>query len=154
MHTSIETQLRRCGARHETLTNEMDYATLIKSLHDQRDAYFNQISDYVLVVDDGNIAGHINELKNFFTKEQYTLTPSPGLSEKALVFFKHNTDIPVRLSQQQAICLKHLANGLSAKEIAREMAISHRTVEVYIAQLKKKLACDSSKDLISLYLKN
>ena len=75
-----------------------------------------------------------------------------GLTDRELVFFKHNTDIPVRISEQQAICLKHLSQGKSAKEIAREMDISYRTVEVYIAQLKEKLECDSSKDLISLYL--
>ncbi|WP_419421496.1 helix-turn-helix transcriptional regulator (plasmid) [Legionella sp. D16C41] len=72
--------------------------------------------------------------------------------DKERVYFKYNTDTPVRISEQQAISLKYLSRGKTAKEIAREMGISYRTVEVYIAQLKEKLECDSSKELISIYL--
>jgi len=38
----------------------------------------------------------------------------------------------VELSPREWTCLKHLLQGLSAKEIARELDISFRTVEIYL----------------------
>jgi shikimate kinase len=57
----------------------------------------------------------------------------------------------VQLSPQQALCLKNLAQGKSAKEIARELHISFRTVEGTLAKLMELLGCASSKALIALY---
>lgn len=58
---------------------------------------------------------------------------------------------PIYLSSQQSKCLTILMKGKSAKEIAIEMKLSHRTIEHYIASLKEILGCTSSKDLITSY---
>lgn len=152
LKTSIETQLRRCGSRHEPLISEYNYEQVLRGLHTERNDFYHQISDIVLHADDGNIDRHVEAISTYFKKNDIGLLPPTGLSDKDLVFFKNNTDIPVRVSEQQALCLKHLSKGMSAKEIARVLNISYRTVEVYLAQLKEKLECDSSKELISLYL--
>lgn len=57
----------------------------------------------------------------------------------------------MQLGTQQALCLKHLAQGKSAKEIARELHISFRTVEGTLAKVMEILGCASSKELIALY---
>ena len=52
------------------------------------------------------------------------------------------------LPPQQKNCLKLVASGLSAKQIANKMHLSPRTVEYYIAILKEKLNCRNKADLI------
>lgn len=52
------------------------------------------------------------------------------------------------LSRSQLICLTHIANAKTAKQIAKEMNLSFRTVEFYIEILKKKLGCGSKSELI------
>ncbi|WP_019216060.1 shikimate kinase [Legionella tunisiensis] len=152
LKTTLETQIRRCGSRHEPLTTDQNYEDVLKTLHDDRNDYYYEISNVILSADDGDVDKHIDTVIAYLKKNEFTLIKPAGLTDREVVFFKYKTDIPVRISEQQAICLKHLSKGQSAKEIAREMDISYRTVEVYIAQLKEKLECDSSKDLINLYL--
>jgi DNA-binding CsgD family transcriptional regulator len=62
--------------------------------------------------------------------------------------FKHpltvgNTD--VYLNQQEAQCLNYMSTGMSAKEISRHVGLSHRSVEKYIQNMKKKTGCDKIK---------
>lgn len=49
--------------------------------------------------------------------------------------------------------LERVAAGLSSKEIARELELSPRTVEVHRANLFNKLDVASLADLIRFYLK-
>lgn len=63
----------------------------------------------------------------------------------------HETFEPITLPSQQSICLTHLMNGRSAKVIAAKMELSSRTVEHYLAKIKKRLGCNSTIDLISKY---
>ncbi|WP_133130566.1 shikimate kinase [Legionella yabuuchiae] len=152
LKTALETQIRRCGSRHEPLISDQNYEEVLKTLHHDRNDYYNEISNVVLSSDDGDVERLIDVVLDYLKQNEFILDKPTGLTDKDLVFFKFKNDTFVRISEQQAICLKYLSKGLSAKEIAREMDISYRTVEVYIAQLKEKLECDSSKDLISLYL--
>jgi len=150
LKTTVETQLRRSGSQVPLIGNE-NYEVLFKTLHSERDDFYNHISDMVLPADEGNIDKHIETFLAFLKDNDLIPVETVGPNDRELIFFKHKTDIPVRLSEQQAICLKYLSNGQSAKKIARLMDISHRTVEVYIAQLKERLECNSNKDLVSLY---
>jgi DNA-binding CsgD family transcriptional regulator len=59
--------------------------------------------------------------------------------------------MPVYLSNQQAKCLILLIKGKSAKEIAIQMKLSHRTIEHYIEKIRKQLGCASVKELIASY---
>lgn len=152
LKTTLETQLRRCGSRHEPLVSERSYESVLAELHRDRNDFYGEVSDFTLEADDGEVDKHVDAVLGFFDEQGYSLVAPVGLSDRDLVFFRNNSDIPVRVTEQQGVCLKLLAKGLSAKEIARDMGISHRTVEVYIAQLKEKLHCDSSKELMTLYL--
>jgi DNA-binding CsgD family transcriptional regulator len=42
-----------------------------------------------------------------------------------------------------------VVNGLTCKEVARKLGISHRTVEVHRARLMKKLQARNSAELVS-----
>jgi PAS domain S-box-containing protein len=49
---------------------------------------------------------------------------------------------------QQAV-LTHVVQGLSAKEIAKKLNLSQRTIEFYTVILKKKFSCRSKSELIT-----
>lgn len=58
----------------------------------------------------------------------------------------HYPELP--LSERQSECLFHLIRGKTSKEIARILALSFRTIEHYIDQIKIKLNCDNKAALI------
>ena len=58
-----------------------------------------------------------------------------------------------RISGREREVLERVAAGLSSKEIARELELSPRTVEVHRANLFNKLDVASLADLIRFYLK-
>ena len=65
-------------------------------------------------------------------------------------------DIPqtlgaVKMTPAEGKCLKLLVNGYTMKEAARELGISHRTVERHIQNLMRKCGANSSKQLIKQY---
>ena len=54
----------------------------------------------------------------------------------------------VRLTRRETQVLEYVIQGLSAKNIARILNISHRTVEKYIESLKFKYNCATRSILI------
>ncbi|NWK79565.1 MULTISPECIES: response regulator transcription factor [Aquitalea] len=58
-----------------------------------------------------------------------------------------------RISGREREVLELVADGLSSKEIARQLDLSPRTIEVHRANLFSKLGVDSLADLIRFYLK-
>jgi len=53
----------------------------------------------------------------------------------------------VKLSSIEIECLFYYFNGYSAKEVARVMGISHRTVEGYLSNIKSKFNCSTRREL-------
>ena len=56
------------------------------------------------------------------------------------------------LSARERDVLKGLLDGLSNKEIARDLAISPRTVEAYRANLMMKMGAESLSELVRMSL--
>ena len=56
------------------------------------------------------------------------------------------------LTQRQLECLVHLVKGMTAKEIARCLMLSPRTIEYYLGLLKDKFNCHSRSQLIKIAL--
>lgn len=75
----------------------------------------------------------------------------PSLIDKDLLIMNKKTRIPIHLSPQRIKCLTLLARGYSTKQIAHEMQLAPKTIEHYLAILRKQLSCKSSKELIALY---
>lgn len=55
------------------------------------------------------------------------------------------------VTPQEYLCLQYLAKGGTAKEIARQMGLSHRTVESYLQRIKTRFGCHFKSDLIQLF---
>jgi len=53
-----------------------------------------------------------------------------------------------KLTTREQLVLSHIAKGLSSKEIAKELAISFRTVEAHRRNIKSKLKIDTLAELI------
>jgi FixJ family two-component response regulator len=73
-----------------------------------------------------------------------TAAPVLGLSEEAA------EGTYARLSPREREVVELVAAGLSNKEIGRKLCISHRTVEIYRARLRKKTSARSMVDLVRL----
>jgi len=58
-----------------------------------------------------------------------------------------------RITDRERLILRHVAEGLSSKEIARELDLSPRTVEAHRAKLFEKLEIDSLAELVRFYLR-
>lgn len=58
-------------------------------------------------------------------------------------------DIAIPVTKREAECLYYLIHGKTAKEIARILSISHRTVEVYFDQLRSKTISKNRFELLS-----
>ena len=57
-------------------------------------------------------------------------------------------EIPLKLTKRQQQCAFLVMKGMTAKVIARELALSFRTVETYLQDLKAKLNCKNKTELI------
>ncbi len=64
--------------------------------------------------------------------------------------YSSSPNLPSPLTQREIDCLNLTANGKSAKEIARHFNISHRTIEVHLASIKRKLNCKTKLELLSI----
>lgn len=58
-------------------------------------------------------------------------------------------DAPVSLSGRQSAILQFLAEGLSNKEIGYRLEISQPTVSFHMTELRRKLAADNNRQLVS-----
>lgn len=59
-------------------------------------------------------------------------------------------DLLARLTARELEVVRLIARGLSNKEIARELGISYRTVEIHRSHIMQKLAADSVVDLVQI----
>jgi DNA-binding CsgD family transcriptional regulator len=56
-----------------------------------------------------------------------------------------------RLSPREIECAKWIAKELTNKQIAKEMAISTRTVEGHIENIKRKMRCYRKEQLVEVF---
>ena len=81
-----------------------------------------------------------------FAKKSLLTHPQPQ--------FKHSlSDEWIALPKQQKECLQKTLQGMSSKKIADEMNLSVRTIDAYLAIIRKKLACRSTRELVAQYSK-
>jgi DNA-binding CsgD family transcriptional regulator len=73
------------------------------------------------------------------------------ISKMRIQVIHKDTHIPIQFTTQQSRCLEYLMQGKSAKEIARLLGISSRTVEHYFEKIRSLLNCKTNKHLIAFY---
>ncbi|WED41798.1 shikimate kinase [Legionella cardiaca] len=153
---STSVQLERT-ARHPTpLLPVSDLKQFLDNLHQERDNFYEQVASLTIDSDDNELEQHLLHITKeaFETNEIKSVAVKLTLDKKDLTLLHRDRYVPIHLSEQQASCLKLLAQGKSSKNIAREMNISFRTVEGNIAKTMELLGCTSSKELIALYHNN
>jgi shikimate kinase len=153
LNVSTYVQMERTARNPAPLLLVRDVKAFLDTLHAERDHLYEEGSSLTINGDDSALEQHVIQIINTLKdnsgeiKAPITLT----LDNKDLTLFHKNLHVPVHLSPQQALCIKLLVQGKSSKIIAREMNISHRTVEGTIAKTMEQLGCSSSKELIALY---
>lgn len=100
--------------------------------------------NHLLLPTSSNIVSNKKSIKNYCDFLEET-------DKKFVPIIHKDSGKPIKLSLQQYRCLSFVLRGCSAKEVAREMALSYRTVEHYIVAIRKLLSCDNTRELISRY---
>lgn len=67
-------------------------------------------------------------------------------------FFILNKEGNLYLTKREAECIAHMIDGSTAKQIAKILGISFRTVESHLNIIKKKLQCSTKEDLIKFLI--
>ena len=79
----------------------------------------------------------------------YSFTPDEPLGRAVWSFADLSEIRPYRdLTRREREIVSFLADGLTSKEIALKLDLSHRTVEVYRAKLLKKFGVPNSSSLL------
>jgi len=52
------------------------------------------------------------------------------------------------LTYQETRCIRELLSGKTVKQAAKAMQLSHRSVEFYLCNIKKKFGINKKKDLL------
>jgi DNA-binding CsgD family transcriptional regulator len=91
--------------------------------------------------------GHCVNVTNAFSKLGMISSP---LTKNSTTFPILNEAYEEHLSQRQRECLFFLLRGKTAKEIAKVLNISYRTVEFHINEIKTKFNCQKKSELIEL----
>ena len=107
------------------------------------------MANLVIDSDDHALELHIQKIIDNIASDENI--ESVVLEQKDMIMMHNTLRTPIKLTKQQALCLKLLAHGKSSKEIARILDISYRTVEGHINRLMESLGCSSSKELVKLY---
>lgn len=77
-----------------------------------------------------------------------------GKRKEDMKIYALGTNYPhLYLTQREAECMLNLINGRTISATATALALSSRTVEFYVNNMKKKLDCRTKSDLIEKILK-
>jgi DNA-binding CsgD family transcriptional regulator len=113
-------------------------------------AYFNE-----KVADSTELSlGYDIVLPTIAESENCRIKPIPGLMEMDMKRQDFLNDLAVKdtrmmFSPRQMDCIKLLVQGFSAKEIAKQLSLSPRTVEDHLIALKRKLKAKNKAELIA-----
>jgi len=153
LQVSTSIQMERTLRQPAPLLLVADMKTFFDKLHHERDDLYAESADLTINSDDNALEEHVMRVMKIISNDQSikNINKQVQLDERDLTFYHKKTHVLTRISDQQAICVKLLAQGKTSKEIAKEMNISYRTVEGHISNVMELLGCASSKELIALY---
>lgn len=104
------------------------------------------------------LPNHFEQPESFCNNEKYELESflkKEFLKETRVKTLRLTGDLEGELlTNKQLSCIINLMEGKTAKEIAKTLGISYRTVEGHITKLKIKFNCHTKNDLISKLLQN
>ncbi|HAU1107395.1 TPA: shikimate kinase [Legionella pneumophila] len=154
LDVSTPVQIDRTARNTANLLPISNLRDFFDRLHAERDSLYKEVATLTIHGDDGKLEEHTRCIVKAVLGNEEMLPQNnlkSILEKKDLTLYHKESHTKVELSEQQAIYLKLLAQGKTAKEIARETHVSYRTVEGMIAKLMDSLGCSSSKELIALF---
>lgn len=86
--------------------------------------------------------------------QSLSMVKQMGLMDKESESFSGLSMNDIKLTNRELECLKLTIKGYTAKRIAKELNISFRTVEEYIANIRHKTGASSKAELIELTIEN
>ncbi|MBV8624069.1 MAG: response regulator transcription factor [Herbaspirillum sp.] len=120
-----------------------EIAVLILSMHDK--------AEYVMQSIQAGARGYVlKDAPSQDIVQAIETVRSGGIYYSAALARQLTQSLPQRelLTQREREVLKHIANGESNKQIARELDLSVRTVETHRLNIKRKLNIDGQAELI------
>ena len=151
LQASVPVQVERTSRNPAPLLPIDSLKTFLNQLHVERDSLYEKMASISINSDDGALEEHVSSIIKMVLETDEYEQSAVKLDKNDSILFHKISHTPVRLPEQQAMCLKLLAQGKTSKEIARDINISYRTVEGNIANTMELLGCSSSKELIALY---
>ncbi|AMQ28338.1 TPA: shikimate kinase [Legionella pneumophila] len=154
LDVSTPVQIDRTSRNTANLLPIPSLTDFFDQLHDERDSLYKEVASLTIHGDDGKLEEHTRCIVKTILGNEKMLPKKilkSILEKKDFTLYHKKFHTKVELSEHQALYLKLLAQGKTAKEIAREAHVSYRTVEGIIAKLMESLGCSSSKELIALY---
>lgn len=154
LDVSTPVQIDRTARNTISLLPIPSLSDFFDRLHKERDNLYKDVATLTIHGDDGKLEEHTRCIvKAVFGSDEMLLQKNIKsiLEKKDFTLYHKKSHTRVELTEQQAIYLKLLAQGKTAKEIARETHVSYRSVEGMIAKLMESLGCSSSKELIALF---
>jgi len=124
-----------------------------KSLFDLCKNVNSIISNNELIFKKNNTLGeYFNELLGDTIKISYSSYKAICKDSKGKIIGLMGISIPTpekpMFSTQQKNCLDLLLQGLSPKQIALDMQLSYKTIEHYLAHIRAKMHCKTTRELI------
>lgn len=162
--TIIEKQLDSCDFYYfGTTTNNssivnfyLNYIDLLKRFI----LYFKDRANLIIKRANENriiLPNHFEQHESPDNNETYVLESfkKEFLKETAIKNLRLTGDLEGELlTNKQLGCIIHLIEGKTAKEIAKILGVSYRTIEGHITKLKTRFNCHTKTELISKLLKN
>lgn len=141
------------GYRREDLL-EQSIAKLFPSLEDYEkighDALQGLLAEPGLYYSDQRFMQHHNGQLFWTQTRGHTLTPEAPFQLAIWHFERKDHYMPtLQLSKRETEITQYIVNGLTCKEIAKLLGLSHRTIEVHKANLMKKLGVRNKAQLSS-----
>lgn len=139
-------------SRHDLL--EQSIAKLFPSQEDYvkigHDALQGLLAQPGLYYSDQRFMQHQNGQLFWTQTRGHTLTPESPFQLAIWHFERKDHYMPkLQLSKRETEITQYIVNGLTCKEIAKLLGLSHRTIEVHKANLMKKLGVRNKAELSS-----
>lgn len=139
--------------------NDADGSEAVNVMWEARaEAGVDKLYEHQLFSDDqgSGLLGMVSSQMNSKEFEYASTTLSPLLS--SLIYITHarigtgfkqllGSQVPV-LSPRQIDILAYIANGFQYKQISHELDISENTVAFHMAELRKRLGCKNSREIL------
>ncbi len=117
--------------------------------------YFKEKSKHIIKTDNNLSVLNKNVFDYIPTLSDESFQEAKFLSGIKIDKFKINIDgKEINISKREAECIEHISNNRTFKETANLMAISPRTVEYYIRNIKQKTNCFNSRSLVNMFSKS